>query len=311
MNISLIICTKDRAQNLDETLRSLEGALRASSRKGELLVVDNGSRDKTPEVVRLRSVIGERWSIRYIAEPQGGQAVARNTGMAQSTEDVIAFTDDDVRFEPGWLDALVAPIVADAADAVVGRVELAPYLLRPWMSDLHKSWIASTCALDFKAPSRMVGANMAFSRSVLDKVPLFDADLGPGASGFADDTLFSHQLVAAGFRLRGAEDATVIHHCGVDRITVQAYISSAERMGKSSAFISHHWQHSRFDHVAARSFAKALPALWIAWRTKGKKFVSSDHLQLLQHQSFLSGLRNLQGEPRLYERQGLIRLSAR
>ena len=49
----------------------------------------------------------------------------------------------------------------------------------------------------------LTGANMAFARRVLDKVPGFDRELGPGGLGFCDDTLFSLQLRTAGFRLAG------------------------------------------------------------------------------------------------------------
>ena len=62
-----------------------------------------------------------------------------------------------------------------------------PRIWRPWLRPWHLVCLAdnSTIAGDFN----LVGGNMAFARRVLDKVPAFDVELGPGAMGFCDDTL--------------------------------------------------------------------------------------------------------------------------
>ena len=62
------------------------------------------------------------------------------------------------------------------------------------MEPVHRYWLATT-EPNVPGKSRLiVGANMAFRRAVLSKVPKFDIALGVGSLGFAEDTLFSRQL---------------------------------------------------------------------------------------------------------------------
>jgi GT2 family glycosyltransferase len=90
--------------------------------------------------------------------------------------------------------------------------------------------------------TEMVGANMAFHRRVLERVPKFDEELGPGALGFCDDSLFSWQLEAAGFRLGRATAAVVEHHCEVSRLLRRHYLDAAKKHGRSQAYLLHHWK---------------------------------------------------------------------
>jgi len=297
VSVSIIICTKARAESLAATLECLAGVLVVSAARGEVLVVDNGSRDNTAEVAARFAERIQGWPVRLVTERRGGQALARNTGMARATGDIIVFTDDDVRPEMGWLDALVAPMTSGRADAVLGRVDIAPHLLRPWMTDLHKSWIAATCAIDFKAPNRLVGANMAFKRSVLNKVPSFDENLGPGALGFGDDTLFSAQLLGAGFVLAGVNDAVIIHHCDADRISAKAYLNSARKMGESAAYIAHHWHGKTIPRAGLRAFLKR-----IYYRSKlagleNADFIPQRYLEIAQHIRYVESLALLSRAP--------------
>lgn len=104
MKFSVIIPTYNRAGELRETLRSLATVSTAES--WEVIVIDNNSRDDTPDVVAeaARDFPAE---VRYLFEQEQGKPAALNTGIAASRGEIIAFTDDDHRFEPDWLDAAV------------------------------------------------------------------------------------------------------------------------------------------------------------------------------------------------------------
>jgi glycosyltransferase involved in cell wall biosynthesis len=243
MRISIIICTRNRAASLAKTLAAIGKVSLPASSECELLVVDNASSDDT-EAVANAARLENSMPVRYLREPHGGQASARNTGLAAATGDLIVFTDDDVIPSHDWLVRLCAPILEGAADAVVGGVRLAPHLLRPWMTAFHRAWLASSDALDPRNPSRMVGANMAFSRAVLETVTAFDPELGPGAIGFGDDTLFSMQLRAAGYRIAAAFDAEVEHHFDEQRLLRTQWLESARKMGRADAYLAHHWDHA-------------------------------------------------------------------
>jgi glycosyltransferase involved in cell wall biosynthesis len=259
MTISIIVCTRNRADSLRLTLESIGRANVPSGPSAELLVVDNGSTDTTKVLVQSRSY--PRLPVRYVSEPSVGKSFAYNTGMAAARGQIFLFTDDDVRVPADWIQGMSRPILNGRADAVAGGVSFSPViaavLARPPFSS-RRSWFASTEELDRDEPGRMVGANMAFRRGVLDHVPGFDPKLGPGASGFHDETLFSWQMLAAGLRLVGALDIVVEHHFDTARLTKKGMIDLARKMGRSRAFVFHHWEHKRWRFPLPRLVLSSL-----------------------------------------------------
>ena len=191
-------------------------------------------------VVRQAKFWGQ--SPRYVFEPRLGQSCARNAGMAAAQGDVLLWTDDDVRPGEKWIEAMCRPILAARPTP------------SPAGSSCPTAWTSMAAAmapgLPFsrrrrpRAISTLIGANMAFARRVLKKVPAFDPELGPGALGFGDDTLFSWQLAAAGFRIVAAgDDSMVEHHCGEDRLARSVLADVMARQGRSRAYIDYHWRH--------------------------------------------------------------------
>ena len=175
---SIIICTRNRAQFLRFTLDHFRQIDVPADLEVELLVVDNGSTDDTRRVVEACDL--PRMKVRYVQEPRKGQCFARNKGLAESTGEVIVFTDDDVIPSRHWLAGMCEPILSGRGDAVAGGVIIPPNLLRPWMTPMHRSMMCETTRLGGAAPTEFVGANLAFGRHVLEKVPWFDTELGPG-----------------------------------------------------------------------------------------------------------------------------------
>lgn len=306
---SIIICTRNRADSLRRTLDSLNGVNIPEGLSAEVLVVDNGSTDDTAAVVRQCKF--DKAVLKYLSEPQAGQSRSRNLGMAEAKGDIIVFTDDDVIPSADWLSSLCAPILDGKADAVAGCVRLAPHLVAPWMSTFHRQWLADTCGLDSVNPGRLVGANMAFSRSVLERVPAFDVELGPGALGFGDDTLFSEQLKAAGYRLTTAFDAVVEHHFLENRLQPDSWIQAAKKLGKVDAYIGHHWEHA----VWPLPRRKVCEAFLILARHRVLFLFRKSKLEVPQsllnaERYFHARLHYLQESkrPRNYDKHGLARL---
>lgn len=251
---TIIICTRNRAADLEKTLKAMQQVRLPDQSTAELLVVDNGSNDDTAAIAQGCHL--PQFQVRLISEPRPGQVHARNTGLAAARGDIIIFTDDDVRPSPGWLEGMTAPIVSGQADAAVGRITMAPHLRRPWMEPMLVAWMAVNEGATDGNPDVMQGANMAFSREVLRDVPEFDPELGPGALGFRDDTLFSLQIRRAGRRIVGAWEAKVEHHFHADRVSRASMLKRAEFEGRSEAYVRYHWEHEEF----------ALPILRIAKR---------------------------------------------
>jgi glycosyltransferase involved in cell wall biosynthesis len=239
-SVSIVICTRDRAEFLEQTLKAFGRVEVPAGWDVELLIVDNGSTDGTPAVVQSSRLTN--LDIRYVCESKRGQSNARNAGLAKARGSVILFTDDDVAPAPDWLQRMALPLLEGACDAAVGRINLAAHLDRPWMEPQHRLWLA--------APERagdgrleLIGASMGFHRSVLDRVPGFDPELGPGALGFGDDTLFSMQVNHAGFRIREVPEALVVHYPDPARLRRCDWLEAARKRGRTQAYLHHHWLH--------------------------------------------------------------------
>ena len=207
----------------------------------ELLIVDNGSTDAPKNVSEASNF--PRMQLRYLTEPRLGKGYAYNTALTKSNGDVLLFTDDDVRVPHNWIEGMCSPILAGEVDAVAGGVSIAPHLRRDWMNSEQRAWLASTDRVATEPSWRMVGANMAFSRRILTKIPRFDINLGPGALGFEDETLLSLQIIAAGFRTARRLDFEVEHHFDPDRLTRTSLLALADKMGRSAAYVERHWMH--------------------------------------------------------------------
>ena len=248
---------------------------------------------------------------RYLYEPRPGQSTARNTGIAAAQGDVLLWTDDDVRPGAAWIEAMCRPILDGRADAVAGRIRLAAGLERPWLRPWHRTCLAvdGPTTDDFN----LVGGNMAFGRRVLEMVPAFDTELGPGALGFCDDTLFSRQLVTAGYRLLAAgPDSTAVHHCGEQRLTRSALMNVFMSQGRSQAYVDYHWKHRTawFPALHGGKSFLGLCGLRILQRLYGARdpAIGRREARWLWRWSYYRQMTIESQRPRRYERLGLHKL---
>ena len=260
--ISLIICTRDHADSLHETLRVVRDLRHPTTQALEIVVVDNGSLDDTPDVVRRAHTSGT--VLHYVFEPRQGLSHARNAGILAATGDILAFTDDDVRPEADWLARLVDPILNGRADASTGVVRLSPTHRQGWMTAYFRGWFETHATENYsEGPADwMIGANMAFARHTLRRVGEFDTALGAGALGFGEDSLFAAQLSAAGFQIRFVPAAIVNHYPDTSRFGRVQILRAIDKRERSGAYISHHWEHESISFCHLRSY-KCLTCLRI------------------------------------------------
>ena len=191
--------------------------------------------------------------VRYLFEPGKGLSRARNAGLGGARGELILFTDDDVMPAQDWAMEMMLPLLEGACDAVTGKITLDPNLTRHWLTSAHRWWLASSeDARPHEGFRELIGANMGFRRSVLERVPAFDTELGSGTSGFSDDTLFGWQLSEAGFRIGYAALASVTHHPSVSRLRRTEWLSASRGRGRSQAYLRYHWEHSAIRNPRLR-----------------------------------------------------------
>ncbi len=240
--ISIILCTRSRAAGLERTLLALGRSKVSPGWKVEVVVVDNVSTDNTAEVVQ--NIKLAKMEVRYLFESKRGKANALNAGLTLAKGEMLLFIDDDVLVAEDWLEQIVGALLNGKCDVVTGQITLAPEVLRPWMTPMHRWWLASSPDAQLHEGGReLIGANMGFRRRVLERVPAFDPELGPGARGLGEDSLFGWQLVEAGYKIEYVPKAAVIHHLDASRLRRCYWIEDARKRGRADAYLIHHWEH--------------------------------------------------------------------
>ncbi|HKZ04637.1 MAG TPA: glycosyltransferase [Methylomirabilota bacterium] len=186
MDVSVIVCTYNRAGSLGITLRALDAQQVPAGLKWELVVVDNNSADATHAVVEAFGAAA-CVDVRYVFEARQGLSHARNAGIARASGAILAFTDDDVTPAPHWVASVTAVMRETGADIVGGRI-LAQWEhpLPPWLADrpsLHGAYAIMEhtepgTVVASRGPARVWGANMAFRRGVFADTGVFDTNRG-------------------------------------------------------------------------------------------------------------------------------------
>jgi glycosyltransferase involved in cell wall biosynthesis len=221
LDATILVCTRNRAQALGPCLDAIAGAIAAVPQASvELVVVDNGSTDATPQVLRDWA---DRTSapVRIIREERPGLSIARNTGVRAAAGRLIIFTDDDCRPAQDYLVDVFAHDRADGDQLVLrgGRVELGD------PADLPFTILTGREARRFHkdtAPVRgehlgglILGANMVCRRAVFEKIGLFDERFGAGGPLRAgEDSDFMFRAYLAGIAIEYVPDMVIRHFHG-------------------------------------------------------------------------------------------------
>lgn len=296
---------------LETTLRAFQSVRVPSDWSVEMIVADNGSTDHTADVVKSAShpSIG----IRYVHEPRAGKSRAQNAAMARALGTALLFTDDDVVPAENWIEEMARPLLEGRCDAVAGRILLADDLKRPWFTHMHSIWLAEMRELADDSPE-LVGASMGIHRSVFDEIDKFDEELGPGITGFGEETLVWLQMKEAGMRIMPVRESFVIHHPDASRLLRSNWLACAAQRGLTTAYFMHHWEHSVMR-------CSALQALWTRTKLFLRRFLrgpvkSDDEGCPAWEMSYLArieGIRRFRIEsrkPRNYEFRALRRKSS-
>ncbi len=196
---SIIIPTFNGASRIG---RCLDAILRQEpARRVEILVVDDGSRDNTAEVVRQYS------HIQLISQANAGPAAARNRGVREASGELVLFTDDDCIPAVGWLAAMLAPFNDPETVGVKGayrtrQKHLVARFVQVEYEDRYRR-MAKFSNIDF-----IDTYSAAFRRDKFLEAGGFDTDF-PVAC--AEDAELSYRMSACGWKMEFAPEAIVYH----------------------------------------------------------------------------------------------------
>jgi glycosyltransferase involved in cell wall biosynthesis len=213
--ISVVVCTRDRAEALQLCLGALA---RLDYPDFEVVVVDNASAG--PETAQVVAASG----FRYVREERPGLDWARNRGLAEARHAIVAYTDDDVQVDAGWLRGVAAGFADPQVAAVTGlvlpaEIETTAQAYFERYGGMAKGFSPRLLHRDALGEAGViaahqcgVGANMAFRREALERLGGFDTalDVGTPSFGGGDIDMF-HRVLAAGLALHYEPAALVWH----------------------------------------------------------------------------------------------------
>ena len=222
--VSIIVPTRNRARLLQGCVERL--LAQENAPPYEVIVVDNGSTDATPELLERLSAASER--LRVVREERPGISHARNAGVARAQGELVFFTDDDVLVPNRWVATGVRLFRDESCDALGGPVlpvleggaalpawfgeRLYPCLaLRPPIGG--QCWLTPDDWMPY-------GASMAFRREVIEHAGGFDPALGRRGDflGIGEESVLFKRVLDDGGRVLFSDEFAVGHRIGPDRL---------------------------------------------------------------------------------------------
>jgi GT2 family glycosyltransferase len=227
--VSVIVPTHDRPDDLKFCLPSL---LNLHYPRYEVIIVDNAPASSATADL-IQQTYRDRPRLRYVREDRPGVSWARNAGSAFARGEIIAFTDDDVEVDPGWLMSLVRGFsLAENVGCVTGQVqplELATPAQYWCEENAGQCWFHEDSDPLKRFTQRIFtqsgrhrhlyriglfgcGANMAFRPEVLQRIQGFDPALGgTGPSRCGQDVAAFFATMMQGYTIAYEPKALVYH----------------------------------------------------------------------------------------------------
>jgi O-antigen biosynthesis protein len=219
--VSVVVASYNGARTLKPCLESLT---RLAYPDYEVILVDDGSTDSSPEIAK------EFLGVRCIRQDNHGLSVARNTGIAAATGEIVAFTDSDCRADEDWLYYLVGDLLSGEWAGIGGH-----NFLPPDDSSVAAAVMASPggpahVMLTDRDAEHLPGCNMAFYKWALEEIGGFD----PVFRKAGDDVDVCWRLQERGFKLGFSPAGFVWHY---RRSTIRAYLRQQAGYGEAEALL--------------------------------------------------------------------------
>ena len=202
---TIVVPTYNRSRFIEKAFSSLVNQDYPKDRL-EIIVVDDGSADRTPEI--LKRFQSEYSYFRYLSQSNKGPATARNLGIRHASGEIILFIDDDCIADQNWVTELARGYQDPSVGGVAGRIKFVP-------SDDN---IANRMAAQSNGRGQpiepdggiafFITANASFKREVLDQMGGFDETFPHAVH---EDVDLTHRVKQAGWKLLYSDDA-VVHH---------------------------------------------------------------------------------------------------
>ncbi|MEN9674374.1 MAG: hypothetical protein RIS76_270 [Verrucomicrobiota bacterium] len=220
--VSVVVASYNGASTLRTCLASLE---HLNYPDYEVILVDDGSTDTTPEIV------GAFPSVRYFRHASNeGLGVARNTGIAAATGEIVAFTDSDCRADEDWLHYLIGDLLNSRFAGIGGHNFLPPDDASTAACVMVSPGGPAHVMLTDRIAEHIPGCNMAFYKWALESIGGFD----PIYRKAGDDVDICWRLQQRNYRIGFSPAGFVWHY---RRNTIRAYLKQQTGYGDAEALL--------------------------------------------------------------------------
>ena len=260
--VSVVFATHNRAERLRALLRSLERQ-ELNGTPFEVVVVDDGSTDDTPQVLEEAQRTSPLPLRTLRLDPGRGPAAARNAGWRAAAGTLVAFTDDDCVATPQWLAAALDAWDAAPDRVVQGRTDPIP-------DELPREGPFTRTLRVHRLGPWFQTCNVFYPRALLEQVAGFDEETFSVPGG--EDCDLANRCFAAGAHAVFADDARVQH--AVHELGPLNKLKVAWRWSETMRLFARHpsmreillhgvfWKRTHI-HVVQTAVALALPRrLW-------------------------------------------------
>jgi glycosyltransferase involved in cell wall biosynthesis len=220
LRVSVVVPCHNEQRHIAECLDSLLNQTLPAS-DYEVIVVDDGSTDRTLEIVRgIEQKAGGR--LHFFQQNHGGPALARNFGSKQARGKILAFLDADMKFAPDFLEKLIAPI---EAGEVVGTFTLDEFVANP-----DNLWSRSWSVCYYLPRDRRIPENLKEEEGTVFRAIRKEDFMRVGgfdSTGYHDDHTVARKLGQTARRVPGA----ICYHYNPE--SFKDVFASAHWIGKS------------------------------------------------------------------------------
>ena len=242
--VSVVIC----AYNAERTMRRcLESLRKLDYPNYEVIVVDDGSRDRTAEISM------DFPEFRLIRQSNRGLSIARNVGLHAARGEIVAYTDADCVVDPHWLTLMIGAMVDNRFDACGGPNYAPPEEGRIEACVAVSPGAPGHVLTDEDRAEHLVGCNMVFRKGVLTAIGGFD----PQFTSAGDDVDICWRALEAGFTLGFCPSAFVWHF---RRNTFKAYYLQQRGYGRAEAMLYFKYP-ERFNSLGQIRWRGRIPGL--------------------------------------------------
>lgn len=287
MKLSIIICTFNRAEQLEQLLDDLTTQYKRlkydDAKEIEVILVDNNSFDNTGEVA-YRFIENTGISIKFFTEKKLGLCASRNLGITKASGDLLAFIHDDVTLDDDWLrEAIkIANKCLDQEIGVYGGRSIPiwqesfpdwlnlepPYQVKQDVFTGHSFGDEERFypfSSEYGIAEFPCSANVLIRKEIFENCGNFRTDLGPSASGgfgMHDDYEIFEYLMMLKIPILYSPQLIVFHPVGPEKMTMQNIRRWYFNSGRALFWISHTDRMKREAHPLigiAPQYRKLIP----------------------------------------------------